>query len=248
MLGRWRVGLAPIIAGLGGLAWIWAELAPQRFGFEDTDDPAVSLRFLAEHPDAYAQEGIFLAVAAIAVAVTVLAAADRLGAGSTPATSPGVDRCISPMHLGDRVMTFIGQVAAVFLFGMSVLRLSGGPLLYVRGLDQAWGEAAYLAVQFVGVHLLAQGGTLALSGWILMLAWRGVRAGSISRVLAALAVIPGLRVLGLAGPFGVLPEELWIVFMAAIPGAFGWLVLLGASWLVASRLASRAAPVPSGGG
>ena len=42
--------LAPIIAGVAGLGWFWAELAPQRLGFEDTDDPAVSLQFLAAEP------------------------------------------------------------------------------------------------------------------------------------------------------------------------------------------------------
>ena len=38
-MARWLAAerVAPIVAGIAGLAWFWLELAPQRTGFEDTD-------------------------------------------------------------------------------------------------------------------------------------------------------------------------------------------------------------------
>lgn len=241
MPGRWSAGVAPIVTGLSGLAWTWAELAPQRFGFEDTDDPAVSLAFIAAHPEEYAQAGLFLMVTSIGLVATVLGAV-RHAAKPAPASGPpGLETDGDHVPIGLGVATFVGLVGAAFLFGMAVLRMAGGPLLYVNQLNPAWGEAAYLAVQFVGVHLLAQGGILALCAWIIAIAVRGARGGPISRLLAVLALIPAIRLLAFAAPLGLLPEELWVVFMLAIPGAFVWLILLGATWLAQVPGATQAA-------
>jgi len=36
-------GVAVVIAGLGGVVWVTLELLPPALGFDDTDNPAVSL-------------------------------------------------------------------------------------------------------------------------------------------------------------------------------------------------------------
>jgi hypothetical protein len=213
--------LAPIGAGLAGIGWFLAELAPQGAGFADTDNPAVGLRFVAAHPTDWALAGVFLIVASLAPIVAVIALGDRLRVG-VPDTDHAPDVAL-------RTATVLGLVAAAFLFGHGVVRMGAGPLLYVDGLDSDWGEAAYLVTQFVGVHVLAQGGILSLTTWIVAVAWLGVRRGLLPAPLGLLALVPGIRLLAFLGPWSVLPDGLWIFFLAAIPAAFAWLVLIGVS-------------------
>jgi hypothetical protein len=230
-MSRWfhAARLAPLLAGLAGIGWFVAELAPQGYGFADTDDPSVSLGFVAAHPTDWALAGALLIAASVALIVTVIALGDRLAAAAPDTTG-------SPDVAG-RTATVLGLMAAAFLFGHGVIRMGAGPLLYVYGLDAGWGETAYLVTQFVGVHLLGQGGSLLLAAWIVTLASLGVRRGIVPVPLALLAAIPGVRLLAFLGPWSVLPDELWIVFMAAVPAAFVWLVLVGVS--SADTLASR---------
>jgi hypothetical protein len=228
--------LGPIVAGLAGLGWFVAELAPQGYGFADTDDPSVSLAFVSEHPTDWALAGVLLLVASVALIVTVIVIGDRLKAGAARDATVGSD-------VASRAITVLGLLAAAFLFGHGVVRMSGGPLLYVNGLDAGWGETAYLVTQFVGVHLLAQGGILLLSTWIVAAAWFGHRRRVMAAPFVLLALIPGARLLAVLGPWSLLPEGLWIFFMAAIPAAFLWLVLMGVS--SADTLATRTArPAP----
>jgi hypothetical protein len=57
----WRVGaIATIAFAVLGIVWFWLEMAPVRLGFEDTDDPAVGLRFLRDHSETYVQGDIFM--------------------------------------------------------------------------------------------------------------------------------------------------------------------------------------------
>jgi hypothetical protein len=222
-MSRWlrptRIG--PIVVGLAGLGWFVAELAPQGHGFADTDDPSVSLAFVRAHPTDWALAGVLVLLASVALIVTVIAIGDRLAIGAPdPSHTPGV---------APRVVTVLGLLGAAFLFGHGVVRMAAGPLLHVDGLDSDWGEAAYLVTQFVGIHLLAQGGILALSTWIVTVAWLGIRRGVLPRPVGFLALIPGVRLLAFLGPWSLLPDELWIVFMAAIPAAFAWLVVMGVS-------------------
>lgn len=231
-----RRRLAPIIAGLAGLAWIWAELAPQRLGLEDTDDPAVSLRFLAADPGAWTQAGLALFVSALALLVTVIAVRDRLTAPHAPGAEP---------PLAPRVLTAIGVLAVGMLLAMAAIRMSGGPVRYVQGLEQGWGETAYLVTQFVGVHLVGQVGLLLLATWIAGAAWLGAGRRVLPRVVAVLAIIPAFRLLVMTGPFVALPGDFWWpLLMASIPTAFVWLVLLGATWPAGPRgeAAARTAP------
>jgi hypothetical protein len=222
---------APIVAGLAGLAWFWAELAPQRAGFEDTDNPATGLAFVAAHPDAWVHAGLALAIAALALVVTVLAMRDRLEAAGRPQAGT----------VATRAIMVVGLFAAGMLLLMAAVRLAGGPLLYVQGLRQEWGEAAYLVTQFVGIQLFGVGGLTVLSAWIVAVAWLGVRRGAVPRLVAVLAVLPAVRLASVVALLGLPIEALWFVFMAAIPASFAWLVLLGA-WPAARVATGRLAP------
>ena len=240
--------LAPIIAGLGGLAWFWLELAPQRTGFADTDDPSIGLAFINAHPTAWPMAGLALGITAIALVATVLGLRTRLGAvRGDPSGSDGPGVAVD-------TITVVGLMGAAALFGMAAVRMSGGPVRYVQGLDQAWGEAAYLVTQFVGIQALVTGGFVLLELWLVGATWLGARRGVIPRVVAALAVLPALRLVGVLGPFGIEVEGLWLLLMLAIPATFAWLVLLGATirspdrMTTADILAANAAARAGGGG
>ncbi len=219
----WSAGrLAPLVAGLAGLAWFWFELAPQRAGFADTDDPAVGLRFLAADPQAWPNAGLALSIAGIALVATVISLRGRLEAAATPAAA-GAGRDVAL-----ETVSAIGLIASAFLIAQAMTRLAGGPVQYVQGLDQAWGETAYLVTQFVGIQLFAVGGLVLLATWTVAIAWLGVRRRVLPRTVAVLALVPGLRLLGVLGVAHVLPDGLWILYMASIPGTFAWLIVLGA--------------------
>lgn len=74
-----RLGaLSAIAAGVAGMAWFVFELAPVNMGFDDTDDPSVSLRYLHLHADLYAQAGVALILMGVALAVAVFAVSDAI--------------------------------------------------------------------------------------------------------------------------------------------------------------------------
>jgi hypothetical protein len=226
---------AAVVAGAAGLWWFWAELAPQRAGFPDTDNPAAGLQFLAAHPEAWVQAGFALAILAIALIVTVLSMGDRLKAAVDP-EGHGV---------AIRTVTVLGLIAAAMLLGMACVRLAGEPLRYVQSLDQAWGEAAYLVTQFVGVQLLLVGALAVLAMWIAGVAWIGGRSGAIPRLVAVVAILPAIRLIALPVVPDIVPEVLWLVAIAAVPAAFAWLILLGAWRPSGEPFAAPVAPRPS---
>lgn len=223
-MSRWRTSerLAPIVAGLSGIAWFWAELAPQRTTYTDTDNPAEGLAFIAANPTAWPLAGVTLGIAAIAIVVTVLAMRARLHAA---ADGPRGEDDAS--RVATDTIAVVGLIAAAMLFGMAAVRMSGGPVRYVQGLDQAWGETAYLITQFVGMQALVTGGFVLLDLWLVAIVWLGVRRRVVPRVVGALAVVPALRLLAVAGPFGLEVDGAWFLAILAIPATFVWLALLG---------------------
>ena len=205
--------LSIVVFALAGIAWLALELAPPILGFEDTDNPAVSLQFLREHSDIYAQAGIVLVLMAITLTVGTFAVSDVVAPRSN--------------SLALRTTSAFGLFAGAFFLAHGVVRFSAGPLFYIDSLDHDWGEAAYLAVQMVGIHGFAQAAVLALCMWAVGISLIGFRAKAVPLVLCALGVIPAFRILGILGPLGVLPEGLWLFFMASIPGVMLWCLLLG---------------------
>lgn len=222
-------GLALILFALAGVAWFALEVVPVGLGFEDTDDPAVSIAFLREHSVVWAQSGLALFAMAGGLLVASLAVAEVLaGRAGT---------------LAVRAVTVIGLVSATFLFGQGVLRNSALPILYIDGIATAWGEAAYLAVQMAGVHGFAQGGILAFSIWAVGISLIGLRSRSIPVWLGLLGVIPGFRIVAsLLGPFGFSDDALWVVYMGSIVGTLMWCLAFGVVLLVRTR---RPEPAPS---
>jgi hypothetical protein len=229
--------LAPIVAGAAGLLWFWTELAPIQAGFEDMDSPAVGLKFIAAHPGSWTQAGLVLAIAAIALVATVIGMRDRFEVGAPGAPGESGESGAPERGVAVRTVSVIGLFAALFLLGHAATRLAAGPLTYVQGLDQAWGEAAYLVAQFVGVQLFGVAGAALLSIWIAGAAWLGARRGVLPQGLAVLAAVPSLRLLALPG-LALLP---WFLLVLAIPSAFVWLILLGA-WPAGLALGRTPAP------
>lgn len=227
-----RVGsLCLILFALAGAAWFALELAPPILGFEDTDDASVSLRFLRQYPQVYALSGLLLTAMATCLTIGTLAIADVL--------APRVE----PLAL--RTTTAFGLLAAACFFLHGVLRLSVGPVLHIDGIDHVQGRAAYVTIQMVGVHGVAQAALVTLSAWAVGLSLMGMRTRTLPVTLCALGTIPAFRLLGLLGPLNVLPEILWIVFMLSIPGVMMWCLLLGLA-LLRRSFANGRAPDPDG--
>jgi hypothetical protein len=219
--------LALVAAGLAGIAWFWLELSPPRLGFDDTDSPEVSLRFLHAHPEIYGQAGVALLVLAVSLLIASFAVGDALAERSGP--------------VAVRSLTAFGLVAAACFFLHGVLRFSAEPVLYIDDLDHDWGQAAYLVLQMAGMHGFAQAGIFALCAWVVAAGVVGWRASVVPTWLALLAAVPAFRIAGLvAGPFTTLPDATWIVAIAAIPGVMAWCLLLGVFLL--RRSLAEAAP------
>ena len=212
-----KVGaLALIVFAIAGFAWFTLELAPPNMGFEDTDSPSESLRFLRTNGQMYAQGGFALLLMAISLTIAVLAVSDSQASRAD--------------DMARRTTTAFGLFASAFFFMHGVLRLSVEPLLYIDGLDRDWGEAAYLAMQMIGIHGFAQAAITAACLWVVGVALVGIRSRSLPIALCAIALIPAFRLLAVLGPLGVLdglPEETWFLFMASIPGLLLWCLLLG---------------------
>ena len=218
-MGSSRIGgLALVASGLGSFAWMALELVPQGLGFQDTDSPAVSLRYLRLHPEVYAQAGTVMLLTALTLTVGVLA------------TTAWLRERVDLLAL--QTVTAVGLLAAALFFMLGVLRLGVRPLLYVDSLDHAWGEAGYVVMQMTTAHGAGQGAVLALSLWSVGIGLVGWRTRALPRALCALALFPALRIVTVIGPLGIIGEDvdlgiLWLVFMAAIPGSMLWVALLG---------------------
>ncbi len=223
-------GLSTIVVGLAGATWFWLETTPPRLGFDDTDDPSVSLQFLEGHSVVYAQAGLALFVMGIALIIATFAVSDTLAQRAS--------------SLALRVVTTIGLFSAAFVFMHGVLRFGVLPLLYVDGLRHEWGQAAYLVSQFAGIHGFAAGGIVTLCLWAVGISLIGFRTRALPIALCALGVVAGFRLLSILGPFGVSADGLWILFLASIPGVMLWCLALGVVLLL--RRAPSADPASSG--
>ncbi|TFC50316.1 DUF4386 family protein [Cryobacterium sp. TMB3-1-2] len=230
-------GITVVIAGLGGIAWFTLELLPPVLGFDDTDNPAVSLDYLRQYPQFYPLAGVALVTMALAFVVASFAVSDALA----PRTSSITRRSLSAL----------GVLSAAFLFMHGVLRLSVGPLLYIDGMNSSWGESAYLTIQTLGIHGFAQASLLSLCVWTVGISVAGARSRALPIWLCVLGVVTGLRlVVVVAGPILTaarldLPEIFWLGSMALIPLSMLWWLALGVVLLVTSRPIRKRKPVDS---
>lgn len=87
-----------------------------------------------------------------------------------------------------------------------------------------------------GVQGFLPAGLLALALWAVGWSLIGLRWRTIPLPVCVLGLIPAVHVLGrVLGEIGGLPESLWIVLVAAVPGTMIWCLALGIG-LVARRL------------
>lgn len=212
---------ALIVASLAGFAWTALEFVQPSLGFDDTDSPAVTLKFLAIHAEVWVNASLVLILLAGSLLVATLAVSDVLAQRSSRLTA--------------RSISAAGIFAAACFFMFGVLRGSVHPLLYIEGLNRAWGESAFLVIQMVGIHGFAQAGILAFCLWAVGVSAAGLRSGVLPRTVCLLGVIPAIRVvllvLGPTGAVEMLPDGLWVVAMIAIPGTFLWSLILGLTFL-----------------
>ena len=143
--------LATIAAGLAGLAWLVVYLTPVTLGFDDTDNPATSLRFLREHPESYQLMGMILILFGVVLTVAVLNASDTLAARGG--------------RLVVRSTTAFGLIAAALFFLYGVIVSAVHRCSTSIRWQASWRRATYLVVQFVGSSHVRPGAITALAGW-----------------------------------------------------------------------------------
>ena len=213
---RMTAGVALIVVGLALSGARLVELATR--GETDGDDPAESLRYLAESGDAYVVTGILLVLLAAALVVAAVA--------------------VRAMLRAERLSLWIDAGAVAGFLGAGALGLGGvmriaapGPLAYISSLDPAWGESAYLVVQVAGTQTLFAGGVLGMSAWLISVAIAAWRRGSVARGALVLAVFALDFVFALVGPLIDIPDGVFVLHLfslmvglpvacAAIGGAF----------------------------
>ena len=219
-------GTAVIVAGLAGIAMFTFELMGPVLGFDDTDNPAVSLDYLRQYPQFYALSAVAVFTMALANIVASFAVSDVLA----PRTSSITRRSLSAL----------GLFAAAFLFMHGVLRESVGPLLYIDSIRSEWGESAYLTIQMLGTHGFLGASLIALGVWSVGICVAGARSRALPIWLCVLGLVAGLRlVMLMAGPFLTaaridFPGFLWVASMALIPLGMLWWLVLGIVLLVKS--------------
>lgn len=185
-------------------------------GFEDGDNPAVSLEFLSQHANLYFLSGVATVLAAITLTVAVLSIADTV---LRPASS-----------LMTRTSSTFGLFAAAFFFGNGVLHIQApGTLVYIEGLNYDWGLSAYLAVQMAGTQGLGSASIFALSIWAIGLSLAGWHSCRLPRPLALLGILPALPwIMGFLGRLALLPDGLWLLYIGSIfLGIPVWSLVLG---------------------
>lgn len=106
-------GIACIALAVAGFIWFVLESAPPRLGFEDTDDPALMVRFIRAHPQVFPQAGVALIVMAISLVTAVAASARVIARGEN--------------RLDLQIASIFGFIAAaLFLFGGGIRIGSSG--------------------------------------------------------------------------------------------------------------------------
>ncbi len=195
-------GIALIVCAIALAAVSVLEFAPGD-ARGDGDNPADSLNYLAEFGLLYSYSGFALVVGGVALVVAVV----------------GIRHLMGQQSLAFAAASTFGILGGGFLVVAGVMRMqANGTVPHIASLDQAWGEAAYLAVQLAGTQGLLSTGMLAAAAWLVafgLVLWRrGARLPAIAAVLPALVLLILLGDLIL--PFIVAPDELFVVYILAI--------------------------------
>lgn len=213
-------GVAIIVFAVAGMAiFVLGSTAP-RLGYDDTDSPAVMLSFVRAFPNVLVQAGFAMLVLSLSLTVAALAIAEILAPNAAALTI--------------RVVTAFALFSAVLFLVSGGLHIqTGGPILYMASLSEAWGEAAFLAFQVTSQAAGILGLSL-LCLWAVCVSVIGLRTKALPTAVCVLGLVPAFRLVGsILGPLHLLPESelLWLVSILALPGVMLWALLLGVVFL-----------------
>ncbi len=226
-----------IAAGLLLLGASLAEAAPGPDLRGDGDNPADSLRYLAEAGRAYLWSGALLGVGGAAL---IVGAVGRLRArGGHPASML--------MHVA---LVFTIVSGAMFIGSGAIRMQATGTVPHIESLDTAWGEAAYLAVQMAGTQGMLSAGvfTMLVVTITLSIAERrgGMRAPLLVAPLPAIALVFLLGDLFVPGLDSFVTEGVFLVYLASVLlGLPLWCAVYGVSQLISGRVAARRTSLPT---
>lgn len=197
------VGLALMASGIALAAASILEFAPGAIR-GDGDNPEDSLNYLAQFGDFYLYSGLALALGGLLLVVAVI----------------GIYRMLSAASLAFTASSAFGVLAGGFVAATGVMRMQAtGTVPHIESLSEAWGQAAYLAVQMAGTQGLLSTGVIALAGWLVAVAL--VLARHRLRVPALLAVFPATALLVLVSDLifpsfaDNAPDYIFLAYVAA---------------------------------
>lgn len=220
-----------ILAGAFLLGASIAEFAPGAEVRGDGDNPADSLRYLAEASRSYLWSGALMALGGGAL---VVGAVGRLRA-----------RGGHPSSMLAHVSLVFSIISGGLLIGAGVIRMQAtGTVPHIASLNPEWGEAAYLAVQMAGTQGLMSAGIftfLAVAIALSIAEWRTrMRAPLIAAALPAIALSVLLSDLLVPGFESFVIDGVFLVYVGAtLLGIPLWCAVYGVSQLVAGRAAVR---------
>jgi hypothetical protein len=229
----WVAATSTVVSALLGLTWIWLFALQPLLGFEDTDDPALGVAFVSQHPHVFVQTGLVLVLMSLALTISVVSIAESHLAG-TPRWPVAATSAAG-----------LGAALCFLVFGAMRIGASG-PLQHIAGLNQEWGETVYLVVQIAGVQGLLPAGLLALALWAVGTSLIGFARRTLPLAICVLGLFPAVHVLGrLVGSLGILPDGAWVVLVLSIPATMLWCLALGIGLGLREYRARRAGGSPA---
>jgi hypothetical protein len=208
-------GIAIIVFAAAFLSFIALEMSRSTLGFEDADNPAVSMDFLSQHSNIYTLSGIASVVMAIALTVAV--------------TSSTMAKPLAMTSSFEKTSMVFGLFSAAFFFGQGVLRVQApGTLLHMEGLQRDWGLAGYLSVQMAGAQGFGSAGGFALSIWAVGICLANLWGRRFPLWLSVLGVAPATYLLvGLFGPLASFSDIVYMLYLGGIIGLLIWCLVYG---------------------
>ena len=217
-------GGALVVFSLSSVALIALDNLRSGLGFEDADNPALSIRFLQQRLDIFTYTGIINVVMGVSLALAAIALWEIFSKEQSLLLKSG---------------TLAGFAASAFFFVNGVLRIQApGTLLHMAGFDAGWGIAGYLALQIVGTQGLASAGGFAFAIWVICIGIVNFRSRVFWVGFSWLGILAGTGMLFSAFFGPLLPNSGFIypVYIASILSVLiVWSLAVGISLLFEKR-------------